>query len=771
LRPIERWLPRLVGAGLLALLALSLWQWRHGTPLNTSLMALLPNTANDLRVQQATERMAEPLNREVLLLIGHTDAEVAIAQVRAIAKRWQTPVLFEHVQWQVADHVDDLRQFIQHNRLALLSITDQTLLISQPDELIAQRLEQLFDPFQSTGLVPLEEDWLGLAGRAQTGLMHTPFTPDLSSGALLLEDDHSIHWALLRARTQANAFDMKSAPMIAAEIARVRAEVENAGGRLLAASGVLYAASGQMQARKEMLYIGGTAIGGIIGIFFLAFRRIRTLLALLPVVVAVLAGSSACIAVFGQMNALTLVLGASLIGVAVDGPLHWLSKCWSTDKWQSWAALRRILPGLSLSLISNLIGYAALAFTPFPALTQIAVFSAVGLIGAYVCTVGLLPAGFTRLHLTPPRLWRNACILLLNIRVRLLKRTGIAPLVAVLGVFIAGGLWQVHSQNDPRQWLTHEPALQAQAQQIAALTGEQPTSQFFLVRAKDQAQLLERLAALGQQLDDRYHYRSLHQLVPATSQQAQLQAALRRLPEYWQPLLAAGIPESALQTELDQLLTAPAPTIEQMLANPLTEAWQGLWLGENEHGVAGLVSLHGTIEYTALHAIAEALPGVQLVDRLGELNNVFASTQTRAAQLKLIACLAIVWLLVWPFGVKGALYVVALPLLAALTALACLGWLGQPLTLFSLFGLLLVTAIGVDYAILMRENIGGPAVSLLGTLLSALTSWLSFGLLMISQTPVIANFGLTVSLGLLFCFLLAPWASPSLRAVHPSENN
>jgi len=64
----------------------------------------------------------------------------------------------------------------------------------------------------------------------------------------------------------------------------------------------------------------------------------------------------------------------------------------------------------------------------------------------------------------------------------------------------------------------------------------------------------------------------------------------------------------------------------------------------------------------------------------------------------------------------------------------------------------------VDYAILMREAIGGAAVSLLGTLLSGLTSWLSFGLLLLSQTPAIANFGLTISLGLFFCFLLAPWA-------------
>ena len=71
----------------------------------------------------------------------------------------------------------------------------------------------------------------------------------------------------------------------------------------------------------------------------------------------------------------------------------------------------------------------------------------------------------------------------------------------------------------------------------------------------------------------------------------------------------------------------------------------------------------------------------------------------------------------------------------------------------------LLTAIGADYAILMRERIGGSATSLLGTLLSALTTWLSFGLLAVSSTPAVSNFGLTISIGLAFSFLLAPWAA------------
>lgn len=61
----------------------------------------------------------------------------------------------------------------------------------------------------------------------------------------------------------------------------------------------------------------------------------------------------------------------------------------------------------------------------------------------------------------------------------------------------------------------------------------------------------------------------------------------------------------------------------------------------------------------------------------------------------------------------------------------------------------------------MRERVGGAATSLLGTLLAAVTTWLSFGLLALSATPAIASFGLTVSLGLVFSFLLAPWAAPT----------
>jgi len=760
----ERLLPRLFLILLLAVLALAGWQWRDGAPLSANLMELVPGTSPDPLELRAEQRMQEPLNREMLVLVGHSDRQQAIALAKQLGEQWQASGLFEKVQWNLQADLPALRTQLLQGRLAMLPAADRAQLIQDPQAFIQQRVQSLFDPFTGFSLVPSQDDWLGLTGRIQNGMpQHGSVQPDIGSGALIADADGK-SWVLLRARTQGNAFDMQLPLHVADLLSAARQQAAQVNGQLLAASGLLYAADGQRQASREITWVGGGATVGILLLLLLAFRRWRVLLAFVPVLVGMLFGAVTCVAFFGHMHVMTLVLGSSLIGVAVDYPLHYLSKSWSLKPWRSWPALRLTLPGLSLSLATSCIGYLALAWTPFPALTQIAVFSAAGLIGAYLTAVCLLPALLNNVELRPAQWPLDLAERLLGWREVLLQRIGTPILLGLLLVFCAAGLWQLTTKNDIRQWVSAPPALTDEATTIARITGFQPTSQFFLVRGKDQQQLLERQAALAQRLDqlvgleELKGYLSLNQLVASAAEQNALRNALGQLERQWQPLAEVGVPITALQAELTQLQALPQQDIAAVLAGPLGEPWRTLWLGETEDGVAGLVSLQGLNDAILLRLQAQDLPGVQLVDRLGQLNSVFAATQISAAELKLLSCVLIVLLLVVPFGFGGALRIVALPLLAALCSLASLGWLGQPLTLFSLFGLLLVTAISVDYAILMREQIGGAAVSLLGTLLAAVTTWLSFGLLAVSGTPAISNFGLSVSLGLAFSFMLAPWA-------------
>ena len=767
--PSERLLPRLFLILLLAVLALAGWQWRDGAPLSANLMELVPGTAPDALELRAEQRMQEPLNREMLVLVGHADRQQAVAMAQTLGEQWQASGLFEKVQWTLQADLPALRTQLLQGRLAMLSAVDRQLLIEHPDTFIQQRVQALFDPFNGYSLVPSQDDWLGLTGRIQNSQPQRGSVQlDIGSGTLVADADGK-SWVLLRARTTGNAFDMNLPLQVADLLEHSREQAAQHDVQLLAASGLLYAASGQQQAAREMTWVGGGATVGILLLLLLAFRRWRVLLAFVPVLVGMLFGAVACVALFGHMHVMTLVLGSSLIGVAVDYPLHYLSKSWSLKPWHSWPALRLTLPGLTLSLITSAIGYLALAWTPFPALTQIAVFSAAGLLGAYLSAVCLLPALLKGVELRPAQWPLRVCEHLLGCREALLNQVKTPVLLALLIAFCVGGLLQLSSKNDIRQWISAPPQLTDEARTIAQITGYQPTSQFFLIRAANQQQLLERQTALSERLDQLIGleklqgYLSLNQLVSPPNQQQQVREALNKLPAFWQPLLDIGVPAEALQAELTKLQALPAVDIDAALSGPLAEPYRPLWLGPTEDGVAAMVSLQGINNPALLRLQGEDLPGVTLVDRLGELNNVFAATQISAAKLKLASCVLIVLVLILPFGLGGALRIVSLPLLAALCSLASLGWLGQPLTLFSLFGLLLVTAISVDYAILMREQVGGAAVSLLGTLLAALTTWLSFGLLAVSSTPAVSNFGLSVSLGLIFSFLLAPWAG---RQVH-----
>ncbi|MEW5544542.1 MMPL family transporter [Pseudomonas soli] len=770
--PTERLLPRLFLGLLLVMLAIAGWQWHRGAPLSADLMTLVPGATQDPLVLRAEQRMQEPLNREMLVLVGHPEREHALALADRLAAQWQGSGLFEKVQWSLQTDLSALRAQLLQGRLALLSANDREQLSTQPQAFIEQRVQSLFDPFAGFSLVPSQDDWLGLTGRIQNSQpMPVNVQLDTASGALVAEADGQ-QWVLLRARTQGNAFDMHLPLQVAELLAASRLDADQHGARLLAASGLLYAAAGQQQASREITWVGGGATLGILLLLLLAFRRWRVLLAFVPVLVGMLFGAVVCVALFGQMHVMTLVLGSSLIGVAVDYPLHYLSKSWSLKPWHSWPALRLTLPGLSLSLATSAIGYLALAFTPFPALTQIAAFSAAGLLGAYLSAVCLLPALLAGVELRPAQWPLRIAQTLTRLRERLLARVPSGVLLILVLLFCAAGLWRLDSRNDIRQWVGSPPQLLQEAQAVARITGYQPTSQFYLVRGNDPQQLLERLQALSGKLGELVElgklkgYMSLSQLVASPAEQAHLQQALARLPEHLQPLVALGVPAAALDSELKHLQQLPLQSIDEVLGGPLGEAWRPLWLGQDGDGVAAIVSLQGLGDTALLRLQTDDLPGVQLVDRLGELNQLFAATQLSAAELKLLSCLLIVMLLVLPFGLRGALRIVALPLLAALCSLASLGWLGQPLTLFSLFGLLLVTAISVDYAILMHERIGGAAVSLLGTLLAAVTTWLSFGLLALSNTPAVSNFGLAVSLGLAFSFLLAPWAA-TREGAHP----
>jgi predicted exporter len=762
------WLLPLFLLALLALVGLTSWQWRDGAPVTADLLQLLPSGAPDALEQLAEQRMQEPLNRDLTLLVRHPDEQHADALAAELGEQLSASGLFAEVQRSLQADLPAVRRQLIDQRLALLGVAAREVLVSAPERLIDERLQRLHAPFAGPSLVPADQDWFGIADLAQRQLPQIGNVMARPDGSLLAERAGE-RWRVIRAQTHGDAFDDSLPQQVDELIAGARQLMESEGGELLATGGLLHAAHGQRQSRNEAAMIGTVSLLAILALLFLLFRTPQMLLVTLPLIVGALSGAAACVALFGQIHVLTLILGASLIGVSIDYPLHYLSKSWAMHPWHSTRALRLTLPGLALALTTNAIGYLALSFTPFPVLTQVAVFSTAGLLGAFACATCLLPP-LLKARLRPcsmPLAWAtNWLAIIASLR----RRISTPELLAACLLFCLGGISQVDYNDDVYQWINRDPALQEQAERIGAITGYQPTGQYFLVHAADADELLTTQQALSERLESLVAqgqlsgYLSLSQLSSASTVQQSLGMALPHLLEASRPLQALWITELQLEAELDALQAQLPVPLDDVLDGPLAQPWRALWLGHQADGtVAGLVTLQGLRSSSVLTELDAGLEGVRLIDRRAELNQLFADTQRETTVLKLAAAGLIFAVLCLPFGWRGAMRCLSVSLLAALGSLACLGWLGQPLTLFGLFGLLLVTAIGVDYAILMREQVGGAAVSLMGTLLAAMTTWLSFGLLTLSSTPAVSNFGLTVGLGLVFAFVLAPWAAECSR--------
>ena len=150
--PSERRLPWLFLILLLAVVALAGWQWRDGAPLSANLMELVPGTNPDALELRAEQRMQEPLNREMLVLVGHADRQQAVAMAQTLGEQWQASGLFEKVQWNLQADLPALRTQLLLGRLAMLSADDQQLLTEHPDVFIHQRVQALFDPFSGFSL-------------------------------------------------------------------------------------------------------------------------------------------------------------------------------------------------------------------------------------------------------------------------------------------------------------------------------------------------------------------------------------------------------------------------------------------------------------------------------------------------------------------------------------------------------------------------------------------------------------------------------------------
>ncbi len=499
------------------------------------------------------------------------------------------------------------------------------------------------------------------------------------------------------------------------------------------------------------------------------------LLGLLPVLSGVAAGIAAVSLGFGQVHGLTLGFGTTLIGEAVDYSIYFFIQRNTThvsgNFWRT----------IWLGVLTSIAGFAALLSSSFPGLAQLGLYSISGLVTAVLVTRYVLPV------LTPQHL---ALRDLTRIATRLDHGIGRASVLrwplALLALAACGAILLHHGSIWNRQLSGLNPIPQSERrvdEQLRGDLGGTDTRYIMALTAPNQEAALrqaERAGAILQGLIKQQvmaGFSSPATVLPSVALQQTRQAALpepaqarvrlqqalqglpvraERLEAFLTDLQAVRQHPPLLRKDLDG--TSAALMVDSMLV-PRSSDY--LVLMPLRPMAGGPLADNIPLDLVQAALRAQGLSDAVVIDMLEESSSLFDGYRHEALWLSGLGCLLIMVLLMVSLRSWARSLRVAAPLACAVMCVtAALLLQGTQLTILHLVGLLLVVAVGSNYALFFdRGAQTGSAYDRQQTQVSLvvanLTSVGSFGLLGLSKVPVLAAIGSTVAPGAFLALVFA----------------
>jgi predicted exporter len=760
-----------------------------GVNIQSDLRALFPKNHQSSAMEAVDQRIYASLGNKIIIAVAAQDESVVrhAADILANAIKSNGDFKQDDID-KAAQQLEQQKQLLARHRFQLLTSTQYNMLAEGNTEEILNRAGTAFFGFNPQGL-PLLEDPLNLFSQYLDLLQ--PLTKGELRGDRLWLTDENGFLVLFALTLNEDSFNLDLQARAGQWLAKLKNQLaqnsNTESARVLVSGAVFHAAQASAQAQREMTVIGFGSTLGIIILFILAFRRIKPLL----LGICSLAYGCGCAFVithslFAEIHLMTLVFGASLLGVAIDYSLHFFCKqqfCKQQEASGSSgdAVINKLLPSLSLGLITSVLGYSCLFQAALPSLWQIACFSIVGLVATWLLVVALyplilreeLPQGFKIIDQSAQifwHFWSTASA----------QRMKIYLLIIFIIVVLGAVRWSISS--DARTFYSPSPDLMSSERRLQQALDTISPNQYFLLRG-DSVETVLRLEERVRKthLDPLIqqgilkHYAATSQWVPSIQQQSDNYALLQNT--IYRPdgladnfLIQLGVDANTRTAFLNTVNTQEKNYLQVQDWLSVARPDQSiLWLGQSNEEVVSVIALSGIKDLKVLKQIDE--PSVILVDRVASLSSLLQKLTESAKNLLILAYLFVLFFLWFFYPKLDAFWLVCIPLSATLISLAVLGLLSVPINLFHIFACYLILGLGIDYSIFSYEGGLRDKVFQRSIFLSALTSLLSFGFLTLSSTPMVQSFGVVLGLGCFFNLLLTPLVGGLNTANNSSGKN
>ena len=579
----------------------------------------------------------------------------------------------------------------------------------------------------------------------------------------------------LLAESVADGTDLAAQERVAAVIETAFTAISTDSDAALVVTGPpVFAVAAKARIEREALTLSVGSAVVVISILLLVFGSVSSVLLIsVPLAGAMLIATAVTTLIWGSIHGISLAFGATLLGVALDYPVHLIGHARPGERLAQ--SVPRVWPTLRLGVLTTVLGFTAMLTADFAGIQQLAVFSISGLLSAALLTRYLLVPMVVVPIRRAPRLRGVADAVGRSLAIA----WWLPPVIIIAALAL---VWQEPTAVFASRIGALSPVppnLVAQDRSTRASMGLGDPGYALLVRGATVETMLRRQEALRpilQQATDDELLRGYDMAALVLPSAARQRTRRNQLPD-----------EETLRARIDQAREGlpyrpdafrafeDAVAITKQLPALNESAFTGTLLGtrleslirREADAVVGIVSLMGLSRHEAFEQRLRDVnrDGVLFIDIQGSTSDLVNGYRDDILVRSALALLFIAAVLAVALRDRGRWVRVLLPVLGSvLTAVAFPVLLGQSLNLFHLVSLLLVVGIGLDYALFFSRR-SADALELQATrhsiFVCALSSVTVFAVLSLSQIPVLSSIGVTVATGAVSAFLLSAFMNRS----------
>jgi predicted exporter len=446
-----------------------------------------------------------------------------------------------------------------------------------------------------------------------------------------------------------------------------------------------------------------------------------------------------------------------LLGLAADYSFHFLAKFKATG--DSILSRNLLLKGLVVSALSSIFAYLFLLFSPFPGLQQFSIFVASGLAAACI-TVLIIGPFFNKSSPNPVELGRVFNSFFEPLYIRIATNRGMILVVGLIVILSAiGNIYVRGVDDDVRQLNTSGDLLLEDEKKAQKLLGNFNKQRYFFIEGESQQQVLEKTELLQHELSNQqpldrpkiqnyfystttaipslYQQRLDYELIKRKifSEQGAASILCKQLKSncFWMEAQSKFNP-NLLPSSLPNIISEIYPTVDLITANK------------------NVVFFNQTNLKNSFSPSNILISGITYFDQVSNLTSILEGFRKQVTWLLVGFFLFMTAASFLLFGKKGLTIISAISF-SSLVALSFSA--GTGITVFHILALLLVIGIAVDTAVFFITP-GLNRDTWAASTLACLTSAIAFGILSLSEIPLLHYFGSVVLLGLISAWLITP---------------